>query len=86
MNYNLTFNEAMEILFKKEGWVQGENFAKDAYLDTLDNVVTLNTIDKQFSFAKYSYNVPLTKGLMTQKFRIITVLNYKQVTGFDLPK
>jgi hypothetical protein len=83
MEFNLTFNEAMEHLFKykNKGWVQGENFSKNSYLSCKDGVIKVNTIDKDFSWSKNTNNVLLTKGLMDQKYRVIEVLNYNNVIG-----
>jgi hypothetical protein len=83
MEFKLAFNEAVEHLFKhnEKGWVQGENFAKDSYLTYKDGIVKVCTIEKDFSWAKTTDNVLLTRGLMEQKYRIIDVLNYKNVVG-----
>ena len=35
MVYDLTFDEAMDVLENRIGWVQGENFSKDEFL-TID--------------------------------------------------
>lgn len=82
--FDIDFNEAMEHLFTygEKGWIQGEYFGKEYYLSLASSgTVTINRIDDQFSFAKSSTNVLLTKGLMTQKYRVIEVLNYTNVVN-----
>lgn len=84
MKFNLTFNEAMEYLFKNKdnkAWVQGENFRKSYCLICRDNVIQIISIHETLNFPMSTENVLLTKGLMEQKYRIIEVLNYKNLEG-----
>lgn len=95
MVFDLTFEEAMDILKNKIGWVQGENFDEHEYLaiDRLRNIIIKNIVDdKQFGCVWDTYNCDQTREIWTdikfmqeeikkQKYRFILVLNRDSVKG-----
>lgn len=95
MVYDLTFEEAMDVLKSKIGWVQGENFDEHEYLaiDILRNVFIKNVVDdRQFGCVWDTYNKDQTREIWTdikfmqdkmknQKYRFILVLNRDSIKG-----
>ena len=67
--FTLTFVEAMDECFNKKHFIQGEHFAKGIYAKCDDGIIVLCK-SRDLSFTKE--NILLTKGLYTQKFRLIT--------------
>lgn len=77
--FDMTFEEAMKYLFSDIGnnYVQGENFMKEYYLNVDEyGDVRLSSITRGTN-----ESVSITKGLMNQKYRIITDLSIEGVTN-----
>lgn len=66
--FNLTFNEALEECFYNKSFIQGEHFSRGIYAKCEDEIIVLYK-SRDLEFKKE--NILLTKGLFTQKFRII---------------
>lgn len=71
--FNLPFPDAMLVLIRGEGWVQGEHFKEGLYL-SLDTsgAVLVQSADKQSGHEPFA--VLLSKDLMMQKYRAVTSL------------
>lgn len=94
MVFDLTFEEAIDVLKNKVGWVQGENFDEHEYLslDKVQNVFIKNVVDDSqigcvFDFygdrsveAWRDIN-SMSEEMKTQKYRFILVLNRDSVKG-----
>lgn len=67
--FNLTFFEAIEKLFNKEGFIQGEDFAKGIYAkcNECGNIVVCKSRDLSF----IEHNLILSRGIFIQKYRIL---------------
>lgn len=96
MVFDLTFEEAMDILENKIGWVQGENFDEHEYLslDRTRNLIIKNVVDdSQFGcvwdcYGKQTREVWSDKKFIqdeikNQKCRFILVLNRDSVKGIS---
>lgn len=94
MNYDLTFEEAIDVLQSKLGWVQGENFEKDEYLalDRRTNVFIKNFVNDKYVGCVFDTcgdqtreiwtNIKcMQEGMKNQKYRFILVLNRDSVKG-----
>jgi len=94
MVFDLTFDEAMDILTNKMGWVQGENFDEHEYLALdrtreifIKNVVDDSQIGCVFDFygdqtrAAWDGMNSMPDEMKTQKYRFILVLNRDSVKG-----
>lgn len=73
-DYDLTFNEVINEIFKTKGWYQGENF-KDGYFISVnennDDMIYLYYFSEN-KCGKHTDGCPvLSKGLFTQKYRRI---------------
>jgi len=87
MVFDLTFDEAMDILKNEIGWVQGENFDENEYLtiDRVKNVLIKNVADDR----RCGYQTKeiwtdkkfIQDEMKTQKYRFILVLNENSVRG-----
>ena len=95
MIYDLTFDEAMDVLENRIGWVQGENFSKDEFLtiDPSSNCIIRNTI-KAYTCPGCIQNYwgsqtreiwsdveHMQEEMRTQKYRFILVLNPDSIRG-----
>lgn len=94
MVYDLTFEEGMDVLRSRLGWVQGENFDEHEYLAIdrkrdifIKNVVDDSQIGCVFDFygdqtreAWVNIN-SMPEEMKTQKYRFILVLNRDSVKG-----
>ena len=94
MVFDLTFEEAIDILENKIGWVQGENFDEHEYLslDRTRNLIIKNVVDdsqlgcvwdcygKQTREA-WSDKKFIQNEIKNQKYRFILVLNRDSVKG-----
>lgn len=94
MVFDLTFEEAMDVLKNKIGWVQGENFDEHEYLaiDRSRNIFIRNVVDdRQIGFV-FDFYGDQTREIWTdikfmqdemknQKYRFILVLNRDSVKG-----
>ncbi len=71
IQYPLSFTEALEILMKNEGWIQGDNFADGVVfkLDKTGLVKQCNFTDKSHD---REYNAMLTTGVYSQNYRVVT--------------
>ena len=78
--FDLTFDEALDKLFNHEGWIQGEDFRYDTYFGLEDDIVTTETLYENELFPRVGYRIMLTKRVKNQKYRLIKVRNYKNVT------
>ena len=94
MTYDLTFDEAIDVLQSKIGWVQGENFNKDEYLalDRKRNIFIKNFVnDRQIGCVWDMYGDQtrevwtntnyMPDDMKNQKYRFILVLNRDSVKG-----
>lgn len=87
MVFDLTFDEAMDILKNKIGWVQGENFDECEYLtlDRVKNVFTKNVVNDKLcgdQTREIWTDIKFMQDEMkTQKYRFILVLNGDSVKG-----
>lgn len=71
--YNLTYNEAVEKLMNKEGFIQGENFAKGYYV-ALDDMDIAYMYDANDMCRKYN-TFFLCSSSYNQKYRVIITAN-----------
>lgn len=94
MVFDLTFEEAMDVLKNKIGWVQGENFDEHEYLaiDRSRNVFIKNVVDDRQIGCVFDFCGNQTREIWTdikfmrdemknQKYRFILVLNRDSVKG-----
>lgn len=94
MVFDLTFEEAMDILENKIGWVQGENFDEHEYLsiDRSRNIFIKNVVDdREIGLVFDSYGDQtreiwtdikfMQEEIKNQKYRFILVLNRDSVKG-----
>lgn len=94
MVFDLTFEEAMDVLKSKIGWVQGENFDEHEYLaiDRLRNVFIKNVVDDSQIGCVFDFYGDQTREIWTdikfmkdeikkQKYRFILFLNRDSVKG-----
>lgn len=94
MVFDLTFEEAMDILKNRIGWVQGENFDKHEYLtiDKKSGYLIKNVVDDIEIGCIHDYWGDQTREVWTneraiqdeikaQKYRFILVLNRDFVKG-----
>lgn len=94
MVYDLTFEEAMDVLKSRLGWVQGEKFDEHEYLAIdrrrdifIKNVVNDSQIGCVFDFfgdqtREAWVNIDsMSEEMKTQKYRFILVLNRDSVKG-----
>lgn len=94
MNFDLSFEEAMDILTNRIGWVQGENFDQHEYLalDKLKSVYIKNIVDDKQIGCVFDSLGDQTREVWTeiksmpdemkaQKYRFILVLNKDSVKG-----
>lgn len=97
MVYDLTFEEAVDVLQSKIGWVQGENFNKDEYLsiDRSKNVFIKNVTDNKHFGRVWDRCCDQTREIYTdikfmpeemrkQKYRFILVLNPDSIKGIGV--
>ena len=97
MVYDLTFDEAIDVLQSKIGWVQGENFNKDEYLsiDRSKNVFIKNVADNTYYGRVWDRCCKQTREIYTdikfmpeemkiQKYRFILVLNQDSINGIGV--
>ena len=66
MEYPLTFIDAMKVLEKCEGWVQGERFRQGIVLK--DGLVCVQVHDLK---TKHTRDLTITYNILGQHFRII---------------
>lgn len=94
MVFDLTFEEAIDVLKNRVGWVQGKNFDKHEYLalDRMRNVFIKNVVDDSQIGCVFDFLGDQTKEIWTdikfmqdemknQKYRFILVLNRDSVKG-----
>lgn len=94
MVFDLTFEEAMDVLKNKIGWVQGENFDEHEYLaiDRSRNIFIKNVVDDKYNGCVWDFYGDQTREIWTdikfmqeeikkQKYRFILVLNRDSVKG-----
>lgn len=94
MVFDLTFEEAMDILINRIGWVQGEKFDKHEYLtvDRKSGHLIKNVVDDGQIGCIHDYWGDQTREawtdaraiqdeIKTQKYRFILVLNRDSVKG-----
>ncbi len=93
MVFDLTFEEAMDVLKNRIGWVQGENFDEHEYLtlDRVRNDIIKNVVGDNHRLIWDSYcdqtreiwtDIKFMQDEMkTQKYRFILVLNEDSVKG-----
>lgn len=94
MVFDLTFEEAMDILINRIGWVQGEKFDEHEYLtiDRKSNHLIKNVVDDREIGYVHDYWGDQTREawtdaraiqdeIKTQKYRFILVLNRDSVKG-----
>ena len=94
MVYDLTFDEAMDVLENRIGWVQGENFSKDEFLtiDPTSNRIIRNTVKGNTIGCIQNYCGSQTREIWSdiehmqeemriQKYRFILVLNPDSIRG-----
>lgn len=94
MVFDLTFEEAIDVLENKIGWVQGENFDEHEYLtlDKMRNVFIKNVVDDSQIGCVFDFYGDKTREIWSdikfmkeemknQKYRFILVLNRDSVKG-----
>jgi len=94
MVFDLTFDEAMDILKNEIGWIQGEDFDEHEYLaiDRVRNVLIKNVVDDRHFGCVFDFCGDQTREIWTdkkfiqdemktQKYRFILVLNRDSVKG-----
>ncbi len=94
MVFDLTFEEALDVLENKIGWVQGENFDEHEYLalDRTRNIFIKNVVDDSQIGCVFDFYGDQTREawgginsmpdeMKTQKYRFILVLNRDSVKG-----
>lgn len=67
--YNLTFTEVMDNIFKDKSWYQGENFANGYFIQSEDKIVHLRYFSDNTYGIQEAGPVMLSEGLLKQKFR-----------------
>ena len=79
VKFDLSFNEAMELLFSNDGsggFIQSENFKNGLYLDASSGTVFMHAIQVQdgvYDGVERIGNYPLTKSQFNSKFRVFSV-------------
>lgn len=94
MVYDLTFEEAIDVLKNRVGWVQGENFDEHEYLalDKMRNIFIKNVVDDKYTGCVFDFLGDQTKeyyisidsipeDMRSQKYRFILILNRDSVKG-----
>lgn len=94
MVYDLTFEEAMDVLKSRLGWVQGEKFDEHEYLaiDRRRDIFIKNVVDDSQIGCVFDFfgdqtreawvNIEsMSEEMKTQKYRFILVLNGDSVKG-----
>lgn len=97
MVFDLTFEEAMDVLKNRIGWVQGENFDEHEYLalDKVRNVFIKNVVGDKYIGCVFDFLGDQTREIWTdikfmqdeiknQKYRFILVLNRDSVKGIGV--
>lgn len=77
MKYELTFNEALDVLINNKGWVQGEHFADGVVLIYGTPSICLDLVylrDFNLPSCTNGSRSPLqiTRGVLSQKYRVVT--------------
>ncbi len=70
IEYTLTFLEALEILMKDEGWIQGNEFA-DGLIYKLGKDGIVKCVNFMADSKDREYNAMLTTGVYRQMYRIV---------------
>lgn len=70
IKYPLSFTEALEVLMKNEGWIQGDNFA-DGVVFKLDESGLVKHCDFLNKSHDREINAMLTIGVYSQNYRIV---------------
>lgn len=70
IEYTLTFSEALDILMKDEGWIQGDDFA-DGVIYKLGKDGIVKCVNFFVDSKDREYNAMLTSGIYRQKYRIV---------------
>lgn len=94
MVFDLSFEEAIDILKNKIGWVQGENFDEHEYLalDQIRDIFIKNVVDDSQIGCVFDFYGDQTRDcylsirsipeeMKNQKYRLILVLNRDSVKG-----
>lgn len=94
MIFDLNFEEAMDVLKNKIGWVQGENFDEHEYLtiDRKSGYLIKNVVDDREAGCIHDYWGEQTREIWTneraiqdeikeQRYRFILVLNRDSIKG-----
>ena len=74
--FNLTFEEAIKKCFNKEGFIQGNYFAKGVYVKC-DKNNTLVVCESR-NLEHIDYPLQITLGVSTQKYRLLTCATFRQ--------
>lgn len=75
MKYELTFNEALDVVIKNKGWVQGEQFANGVVI-MFDNHRWLgkdyiHVHDFTLSASDCKSPLSIKRGILSQKYRVV---------------
>lgn len=98
MVYDLIFEEAMDILKNKIGWVQGERFDEHEYLaiDRRSGYLIKNVVDDRQFGCVFDFwgdqtkevwtntDLDIPEEYKTQKYRFILILNRDSVKGVGI--
>lgn len=74
--YNLNFNQAVELCLNDNHFIVGEDFQKGCYAKNFNGTVVMMEINES-GFYEIICNLMITDRILKQKFKILTVVNKK---------
>jgi hypothetical protein len=75
--YSLTFSKAVEACLDGKGFIRGKDFRPGYYAKSSNNVLVLMNGKETFHIAEG--NLPITKGMLSQKYKLFIVVNQKEL-------
>ena len=77
MEYKLTFQEAIEKIFKEGGYIQGENFASGVYAVNDNDLIVLKDANNMHTKIM---NFMITKATIDQYYKYLSVATSKTLS------
>jgi hypothetical protein len=74
--YNLSFNQAIELCLNDNNFIVGEDFQKGCYAKNFNGTVVMMEINKN-GFHEMICNLMITDRILKQKFKTLVVVNKK---------
>jgi hypothetical protein len=76
IEYNLSFQDAIEKCLNGEGFIRGKDYAPGFYIKNLNDVLVCVDGKKHHQF---DFNMMITKGALREKYKLFTVANNKEI-------